>query len=337
MQNLLNCSIVPVRANHGSEFSNNVQFGDFCEKHGISHNFAAPRTSQNNEILERINHSLQEMCHAMISEQSIPQKFWCYAFNSTIYIRNITHVRKSLNKTPYEILRGKKTSLGYSQTTKAYIIFDKKTLKVKESSDITFNENIPETINYKIKDDQSRAPKQTTLAISTTKAEYVAAGRACQQALWMNQAIKDYDIHYEDVLVLCNYKGAIDLSKNPVHHSRTKHIKIRHHSLRDSVQKGNILMEKVASEDNIADILTKPLKPLKRFDLENAKSIKTPMSTDLKLTLDKDVVSVDSSKYRCMIGSLLYLTDYRPDIMFSVSLCARFQDKPKESHMDVVL
>ncbi|GJX08531.1 hypothetical protein Tco_0196463 [Tanacetum coccineum] len=53
---------------------------------------------------------------------------------------------------------------------------------------------------------------------------------------------------------------AIDLSKNPVQHSRTKHIEIRHHFLRDNVQKGNISIEKVSSEDNIADILTKPLK-----------------------------------------------------------------------------
>ncbi|GJT43134.1 hypothetical protein Tco_0951849 [Tanacetum coccineum] len=61
------------------------------------------------------------------------------------------------------------------------------------------------------------------------------------------------------------------------------------------------------------------------------------MLIDLKLTLYKDEVSVDSSKYRCMIGCLLYLTDYRSDIMFSVSLCARFQDNPKESHMDSIL
>ncbi|GJV02152.1 copia protein [Tanacetum coccineum] len=54
--------------------------------------------------------------------------------------------------------------------------------------------------------------------------------------------------------------GAINLSKNPVQHSRTKDIEIRHHFLRDNVQKGNISIEKVASEDNIADIFTKPLK-----------------------------------------------------------------------------
>ncbi|GKD39278.1 retrovirus-related pol polyprotein from transposon TNT 1-94, partial [Tanacetum coccineum] len=102
--------------------------------------------------------------------------------------------------------------------------------------------------------------KQTALAISTTEAEYVSAGKACQQALWMKQALVDYDIVLDDIHVLCDNKGAIDLTKNPVLHSRTKHIEIRHHFLRDNVEKGNISIKKVSSEDNIADILTKPLK-----------------------------------------------------------------------------
>ncbi|GJY96531.1 retrovirus-related pol polyprotein from transposon TNT 1-94 [Tanacetum coccineum] len=102
--------------------------------------------------------------------------------------------------------------------------------------------------------------KQTALAISTTEAEYVSARKACQQALWMKQALVDYGIRLDDIPIMCDNKGAIDLSKNPVQHSRTKHIEIRHHFLRDNVQKGNISIEKVSSEDNIADILTKPLK-----------------------------------------------------------------------------
>ncbi|GJY44829.1 hypothetical protein Tco_0433042 [Tanacetum coccineum] len=104
------------------------------------------------------------------------------------------------------------------------------------------------------------AKKQTALAISTIEAEYVSAGKACQQALWMKQALIDYDIRLDDISILCDNKGAIYLSKNPVQHSRTKHIEIRHHFLRDNIQKGNISIEKVASEDNIADIFTKPLK-----------------------------------------------------------------------------
>ncbi|GJZ63974.1 hypothetical protein Tco_0620395 [Tanacetum coccineum] len=102
--------------------------------------------------------------------------------------------------------------------------------------------------------------KQISLAISITKAEYISAGKACQQALWMKQALVDYDINLDDIPVLCDNKGAIDLSKNPILHSHTKHIEIRHHFLRDNVQKGNILIEKVSFKDNIANILTKPPK-----------------------------------------------------------------------------
>ncbi|GJR78873.1 putative ribonuclease H-like domain-containing protein [Tanacetum coccineum] len=102
--------------------------------------------------------------------------------------------------------------------------------------------------------------KQPALAISTTEAKYVSARKACQQALWMKQAPVDYGVRLDDIPIMCDNKGAIDLSKNPVQHSRTKHIEIRHHFLRDNIQKWNISIEKISSKDNIADILTKPLK-----------------------------------------------------------------------------
>nr|GEY16713.1 uncharacterized mitochondrial protein AtMg00810-like [Tanacetum cinerariifolium] len=75
---------------------------------------------------------------------------------------------------------------------------------------------------------------------------------------------------------------------------------------------------------------------LKKFELEDSKPMETPMSSDTKLTKDEEYESVDSTKYRGMIGSLLYLTISRPDIMFSVCLCARFQEAPKTSHLETV-
>ncbi|GJV13279.1 retrovirus-related pol polyprotein from transposon TNT 1-94 [Tanacetum coccineum] len=75
---------------------------------------------------------------------------------------------------------------------------------------------------------------------------------------------------------------------------------------------------------------------LKKFGLEDSKPMKTHMSYDTKLMKDEDCESVFSTKYRGMIGSLLYLMASRPDIMFSVCLCARFQEAPKTSHLEAV-
>ncbi|GJT62596.1 retrovirus-related pol polyprotein from transposon TNT 1-94 [Tanacetum coccineum] len=75
---------------------------------------------------------------------------------------------------------------------------------------------------------------------------------------------------------------------------------------------------------------------LKKFGLEDSKPTKTLISTEIKITKDDEADSMDSSKYRGMIGSLLYLTACRPDIMFSVCLCARFQENPKTTHLEVI-
>ncbi|GKB62637.1 hypothetical protein Tco_0918823, partial [Tanacetum coccineum] len=75
---------------------------------------------------------------------------------------------------------------------------------------------------------------------------------------------------------------------------------------------------------------------LKKFGLEDSKLTKTPMSTKINLTKDDEADSVDCTEYRGMIGSLLYLTASRPDIMFSVCLCARFQENPKTTHLEAV-
>jgi hypothetical protein len=72
---------------------------------------------------------------------------------------------------------------------------------------------------------------------------------------------------------------------------------------------------------------------LKRFKMDECKPIKTPMPSNGHLNLDEGGKSVDQTLYRSMIGSLLYLIVSRPDIMFSVCMCARFQASPKESHL----
>ena len=75
---------------------------------------------------------------------------------------------------------------------------------------------------------------------------------------------------------------------------------------------------------------------LKKFDMDKAKPIKTPMPTTGHLDLDGDGKAVDQKVYRSMIGSLLYLCASRPDIMLNLCMCARFQANPKECHLMAV-
>ncbi|GJR51847.1 hypothetical protein Tco_1402368 [Tanacetum coccineum] len=90
-------------------------------------------------------------------------------------------------------------------------------------------------------------------------------------------------------------------------------------------------------EDGIVFNQSKYIKEmLKKFGLEDSKPTKTLISTKIKRTKDDEADSVDSTQYQGMIGNLLYLTASRPDIMFSVCLCACFQENPKTTHLEAV-
>ena len=101
--------------------------------------------------------------------------------------------------------------------------------------------------------------KQNCVSLSTCEAEYISTALACTQVLYMQQTLQDFDIHLSNSIIYCDNTSAINLSKNPVNHSRTKHIDIRHHFLRDNVEKGNICLEYVQTDNQLADIFTKPL------------------------------------------------------------------------------
>jgi hypothetical protein len=101
--------------------------------------------------------------------------------------------------------------------------------------------------------------KQTSVALSTAEAEYIVAGQCCAQLLWMRQTLRDFGYNLSKVPLLCDNESAIRMVNNPVEHSHTKHIDIRHHFLRDHQQKGDIEVFYISTENQLADIFTKPL------------------------------------------------------------------------------
>ena len=101
--------------------------------------------------------------------------------------------------------------------------------------------------------------KQNFVSLSTAEAEYIATESCCSQLLWMKKLLTDYGISQDTIVVYCDNFSAIDISKKPVQHSKTKHIEIRYHFIRDLVERKIVCLEYIPTERQNADIFTKHL------------------------------------------------------------------------------
>eukprot|EP00253_Pinus_taeda_P030309 PITA_30309 len=102
--------------------------------------------------------------------------------------------------------------------------------------------------------------KQSLIALSTSEAEYVVVVSFCTQLLWMMQTLQGIQITCTPpISILCDNTSAISISKNPVMHSKTKHIPIKYHFLREQMLEQKVKLEYVPSKEQVVDIFTKPL------------------------------------------------------------------------------
>ncbi|GKA42680.1 retrovirus-related pol polyprotein from transposon TNT 1-94, partial [Tanacetum coccineum] len=107
--------------------------------------------------------------------------------------------------------------------------------------------------------------KQDCTALSTAEAEYVSLSACCAQVIWMRTQLTDYGYHFNKIPIYCDSKSAIAISCNLVQHSRTKHIAVRYHFIKEHVEKGTIELYFVKTDYQLADLFTKAL-PVDRFN-----------------------------------------------------------------------
>ena len=110
-----------------------------------------------------------------------------------------------------------------------------------------------------------RCRKQATVALSTCEAEYMALTEAVQEAKFLKQLCVDLNVVQVSYRVVVNVdnQGAINLAKNPMYHKRSKHIQVKYHFIRDEIRSGKIELQYIPTEDNVADIFTKPVTKVK--------------------------------------------------------------------------
>ena len=102
------------------------------------------------------------------------------------------------------------------------------------------------------------------MALSIAEAVYVAACLASCEAVWLRKLLSDlFDLQMDTTCIHCDNQSCVNFSENPMFHDKSKHIKIKYHYIRDMVQRGEVKLQYVATEEHIADVLTKPLARLK--------------------------------------------------------------------------
>ncbi|KAJ9557371.1 hypothetical protein OSB04_011985 [Centaurea solstitialis] len=109
--------------------------------------------------------------------------------------------------------------------------------------------------------------KQNCVSLSTAEAEYIAAACCCSQVLWMKTQLADFGYTMNQIPIYCDSQSAIQITANPVQHSKTKHIDIRYHFIKDHVEKGNIELYFVESDLQLADLFTKAFDEKRHFFL----------------------------------------------------------------------
>ena len=110
-----------------------------------------------------------------------------------------------------------------------------------------------------IKPNLWNSKKQACVALSPIEAEYIAVVIECAQIIWLKHQLMDYGIKLEKVPLYYDNTSAINLTTNTIQHCTTKHIEIRHHFIRDHIEKGETEIKFVKTENQFVDVFTKPL------------------------------------------------------------------------------
>ena len=106
--------------------------------------------------------------------------------------------------------------------------------------------------------------KQTSVALSSTEAEYIASSLGAREAIWLQKLLSDlFKRHLNPIMIYCDNQSCIKLSSNLVFHNRSKHIEIPFHYIRDMVNRGLIQLEYICTNEQTVDIFTKPLAKVK--------------------------------------------------------------------------
>nr|GEV64550.1 ribonuclease H-like domain-containing protein [Tanacetum cinerariifolium] len=282
----------------------------------IKREFSVPRTPQQNGIAERKNKTLIEASRTMLADSILPIPFWAEAVNTACYVKNNVLVTKPKNKTPYELLLGRTYSivvkpLEYS-TVEPELYKRPSATQTRSMTRVAKDQEEPKRVHQALKDPSwIEAIQEELIQFKMQKEEGI-----------------DYEEVFAPVVYVCQPRGFEDPDYPKKVYKVVKALYGLHQAPRAWYESlANYLLENGFQRGKIDQTLF-----IKRQ--KDGKSASTPIDTKKPLLKDLDGEDVDVHTYRSMIGSLMYLTSSRPDIM---NEAATPSSNPEITHVSSIL
>ncbi|GKD84803.1 hypothetical protein Tco_1355957, partial [Tanacetum coccineum] len=170
--------------------------------------------------------------------------------------------------------------------------------------------------------------KQTVVANSTTEDEYIVASNCCGQVLWTQNQLLDYGYNFMHTKIYIDKDSTICIVKNPIFHSKTKHIEIRHHFIRDSNEKKLIQLIKIHTDQNVVDLLTK------EFDVSKFQYLIATARDEIEVKTNNSRVNA-AGHYLVLLGKI-YKKQKSPEKERSSEKIVEEEDVAQEEREEVV-
>ncbi|GJV00876.1 putative ribonuclease H-like domain-containing protein [Tanacetum coccineum] len=341
IENLVDKKVKIIRSDNGTEFKNKVM-DDFCREKGIKREYSIARTPQQNGVAERRNRTLIEAARTMLADSKLPTTFWAEAVSTACTVSNDSAGTSEENSQDCIVMPIWKDSSWLDSPTKNVDNDDSSSKDVNAVGQQVNTVSPHVNTGFKDPDHPDKVYKvvkalyglhQAPRAWYETLANYLLSNGfnrgKIDQTLFIKKQKGDIllvQVYVDDIIFgstnkeLCT--GFEKLMKDKFQMSSMGELTF-FLGLQVQQKEDGIF---ISQDKYVAEIL-------KKFNYSDVKSASTPVDLEKPLVKDGDADDVDVHLYRSMIGSLMYLTASRPDIMFAVCACARFQVTPKTSHL----
>nr|GEY51558.1 putative ribonuclease H-like domain-containing protein [Tanacetum cinerariifolium] len=391
---LLQSPVIIIRTDNGTKFKNQV-LKEYFDSVGISHQMSFVRTPQQNGVVERRNWTLVEAARTMLIFSRAPLFFWAEAIATACFTQNRFIIHRRFNKTPYELINGRKPDISVLHIFRA-LIFNRRTKKIMETVNVSFDElsamdfeqrsskpglqsmtygqissgldltYAPSTITTQqpseatartvlhAQEPQVRQTSTTSTSIADTAPTPTNSSSHATNIPITSQDVDELNPNamfdgnsFVNPFATSSTSVAESSSSQNVDPSNMhtmeairiflayvahKSFSVFQMDVKTAFLHGSLKEDVYVCQPEVQIRVRNP----KKYGMESYDPVGTPMEIKDKLDLDQNGTPIDATKYRSMIGALMYLTSSRPDIVHATCLCARYQAKSTEKHLKEV-